>query len=421
MNLFRSVLFWLVLAVLGALLAQVLLQDPGYVLVRYRGTDYTTTVAAGAGLLLAAMFVLVVAWNLLRLPFRAWKQHRERLARAKLTDGLVAYQRGDYARAEILLKQAADDPAMESSTTEVLARTQAARAALARGDDAAAAAHADALGERHAAAQAVLLAQQALARGDADGALVALDAPKAQPLPPRGLRLRAEALAAAGRSFEAYGLLGALRQQQALPAARLDALQARWAAEGLQQAGDANALADRWDALPQALRTTPDVVAAYARRAAALRWDEAATRSLEQALDAQWSEPLADLYGQLPVSRLDHRRAQIEGWLSAHPSSPALLLAAARIAQAQGQWPQADSWLHRAIAQGGGSPAWEALGDGALNAGDETRARLAYANALRSQRGDALLDLPGRDLRQQIADTAAIEERDDHGMPRLRG
>ena len=40
---------------------------------------------------------------------------------------------------------------------------------------------------------------------------------------------------------------------------------------------------------------------------------------------------------------------------------------------------------------------------------------------LRSQRGEALLDLPGRDLRQQIADTAAIEERDEHGMPRLKG
>ena len=163
------------------------------------------------------------------------------------------------------------------------------------------------------------------------------------------------------------------------------------------------------------------MVAAYAQRAAALRWDEAATRSIEQALDAQWSEELAALYGQLPVSRLDHRRAQLERWLPTHPSSAALLLAAARIAQAQGQWPQADGWLHRAIAQGAGAPAWEALGDGAMHAGDESRARLAYANALRSQRGDPLFELPGRDLRQRIADTAAIEERDEHGMPRLKG
>ena len=416
MNLFRSVLFWLLLAVLGALLAQVLLQDPGYVLVRYRGSDYTTTVAAGIGILLATLFAIVLLWTLLRLPFRAWKRHRERQARAKLTDGLGAYQRGDYARAEQLLKQAAD-----SGDAEAVARAHAARAAQARGDDAAAAAHAEALGERHPGTQAVLLAQQSLARGDAHAALAALDAPQAQPLPPRGLRLRAEALAAAGRSHEAYGLLGALRQQRALPAAKLDAMQAGWAAQSLQEAGDANALADRWDALPQALRTSPEVVAAYAQRAAALRWDEAATRSLEQALDAQWNEELAALYGALPVSRLEHRRAQLERWLPAHPSSPAALLAAARIAQAQGQWPQADAWLHRAIAQGAGAPAWEALGDGALQAGDETRARLAYANALRSQRGDALHELPGRDLRQQIADTAAIEERDEHGMPRLKG
>ena len=416
MNLFRSVLFWLLLAVLGALLAQVLLQDPGYVLVRYRGSDYTTTVAAGIGILLATLFAIVLLWTLLRLPFRAWKRHRERQARAKLTDGLGAYLRGDYARAEQLLKQAAD-----SGDAEAVARAHAARAAQARGDDAAAAAHAEALGERHPGTQAVLLAQQSLARGDAHAALAALDAPQAQPLPPRGLRLRAEALAAAGRSHEAYGLLGALRQQRALPAAKLDAMQAGWAAQSLQEAGDANALADRWDALPQALRTSPEVVAAYAQRAAALRWDEAATRSLEQALDAQWNEELAALYGALPVSRLEHRRAQLERWLPAHPSSPAALLAAARIAQAQGQWPQADAWLHRAIAQGAGAPAWEALGDGALQAGDETRARLAYANALRSQRGDALHELPGRDLRQQIADTAAIEERDEHGMPRLKG
>ncbi|RZA20650.1 MAG: heme biosynthesis protein HemY [Lysobacteraceae bacterium] len=421
MNLFRSVLFWLVLAVLGALLAQVLLQDPGYVLVRYRGTDYTTTVAAGIGILLATLFAVVLLWTLLRLPFRAWKRLREQQARAKLTDGLGAYQRGEYARAEQLLKQAAENHAVYGGQAEALARAHAARAAHARGDDAAAAAHAEALGERHPGMQAVVLAQQALARGDANAALAALDASRAQPLPPRGLHLRAQALDASGRSNEAYGLLGALRQQQALPASQLDTLQGQWAAQSLQQAGDANALADRWDALPQPLRNAPDVVAAYAQRAAALRWDEAATRSIEQALDAQWSEELAALYGRLPVSRHEHRRAQVERWLAAHPSSPALLLAAARIAQAQGQWPQADGWLHRAIAQGAGAPAWEALGDGALNAGDEARARMAYANALRSQRGDALLELPGRDLRQQIADTAAIEERDAHGMPRLKG
>lgn len=416
MNLFRSVLFWLVLAVLGALLAQLLLQDPGYLLVRLRGSDYQTTVAAGLGLLLAFMFGVALLWNLLRLPFVAWKRRRERRARAHLIDGLHAYQRGEYQRAEQLLKQAATHG--EGGN---LARIHAARAAAARGDDAAASAHLDALGERDPTNQALLLAELALTRGNPADALAALDAPRAQPLPPRGLQLRADALAASGRSFEAYGLLGALRQQQALPAPRMDALQAQWAAQSLQQAGNASELADRWDALPQGVQTSASVVAAYARRAAAMGWNEAATRSLEQALDRQWDEDLADMYGQLDVARLEERRTQAERWLQAHPSSPALLLAVARLSMAQGHLPQAERALHRAIAQGAGSPAWEALGDIAVQSGDEPRARLAYANALRSQRGAPLLDLPGRDLRQQIADTAAIEERDEHGIPRLRG
>ena len=415
MTLFRSVLFWLILAVLGALLAQVLLQDPGYVLVRFRGTDYSTTVAVATGLLFALMLGLALLWTLLRLPFRAWRRHRARQARAKLTDGFAAYRRGDYARAERLLAQAAD-----SGDAEAVARTQAARAALARGDEVSANAHLDAFGDRHPAANAMERARQELSLGRSAEALLALDLPAAQPLPPRGLRLRAEALAASGRSIEAYGLLGALRQQQALPASTLDALQAEWAAQSLQQAGDANALADRWDALPEALRTSAPVVGAYASRAAAMNWDEAATRSIEHALDAQWDESLIDLYGRLPVTRFDHRRAQVERWLPAHPSSPALLLAAARIAQAQAQWPQAEAWLHRAIAQGAGAPAWELLGDAAARNGDDAGARMAYANALRSQRGEPVVDLAGRDLRQAIADNAAIEERDAHGLPRLR-
>ena len=127
MTLFRSVLFWLVLAVLGALLAQVLLQDPGYVLVRFRGTDYSTTVAVAVGLLLALMLGMALLWTLLRLPFRAWRRHRARQARAKLTDGFAAYRRGDYAHAEQLLAQAADN-----GDAEAIARTQAARAARLR-------------------------------------------------------------------------------------------------------------------------------------------------------------------------------------------------------------------------------------------------------------------------------------------------
>ncbi|MCZ7171520.1 hypothetical protein NK326_24330, partial [Salmonella enterica] len=83
------------------------------------------------------------------------------------------------------------------------------------------------------------------------------------------------------------------------------------------------------------LRTDAAIVAAYAERAAALRWDEAAARAIEEALEASWDERLAGLYGRLAIGRLEERRARAEAWLGAHPASPMLLLTLARLARAQ--------------------------------------------------------------------------------------
>ena len=417
MNLFRNLLFWVVLALLGALAAQFLLADPGYVLVRYRGYDATTTVAAAVIGLLVAALVIGVAWKLLTLPFRSWRRHRERSSKARLGEGLDALHGGHYARAEQLLSRAASE-----GHDAAIARVAAARAANARGDAAAAQAHIDALDPRHGAARAIALAEQALEHERPADALVALDAPDAQPLPPRGQALRAQALAASGQSAAAYGLLGTLRQQHALPDALLDELQERWAATALLEATDANALADAWDRLPKGVRSEPEVVTAYTERAIALRWDDAALKAMEQALDARWDEALAARYGALPVDgRNEQRRGNLERWLQAHPSSPALSLALARIERSEGRWPQAEAHLHRALAQGAGSDAWEEFGHGFAEVGDMDLAQRSYANALRVARGEAAIDLPGRDLREQIGDRAAVEERDVHGIPRLRG
>ena len=416
MNLFRNLLFWIALALLGALVAQLLVNDPGHVLVRYGGYDYTMTLVGAALLVVGTMLALWLAWKVLSLPFVALSRHRQRRARAHLTQGLLDLEHGHWTRAEKSLALAA-----EQDDVEALASLAATRAAWQRGDADAARAHAERLATRHPATHAIALAEMALADGRPDAALAALDVPAAQPLPPRGLALRAQTLVTLGRAGEAYGLLGALRQQQALPPARLQEFEAQWAQAGLLEATDANVLADRWEALPKPLRSDPAAVSAYARRAAALRWDDAAARSIEQALDTRWDDSLAALYGSLPIGAVDARREHAMRWLQAHPTSPALSLSLARLAQQQNQWPQAESYLHRAIAQGAGGSAWEELGQGYARLGDDARARLSYANALRAGRGEPVEDLPGRDLRQRIADEAAIEERDQHGMPRLRG
>lgn len=419
MKAFRTVLLLLLLVVLGAVGSQWLGRDAGRdlgeVFVRVAGYDFSATLPGALLVLALGALLLWLVWTLLALPFRAWGRHRRKQARARLTDGLESLHAGHWQRAEKQLERAAED--REVGT---VACVGAVRAADARDDDTAVQRHLQALASRSPSAYALAVADRALAAQRPDQALVALDTASAQPLPPRGLALRAQALAAHGRAAEAYGLLGALRQQQALPASRLAALESELAAQALAEAADANLLAERWDTLPKPLRAEPPVVAAYAQRAAGLRWDDAAAHSLEHAIDARWDEPLVELYGRLPIGRLDSRRSSAQRWQQTHPDSPALLLTLARLARQQGQWPQAQDFLHRALAQGAGADAWEELGHGFSAAGEEMLARRSYANALDALRGVQATELPGRDLRHKILDQAVVEERDEHGLPRLR-
>ena len=420
MKAFRIVILALLLVALGVLAAQWLARDDsrdmGEVLLRIGGYDYSATLPGALLAFAAGAFLLWLLWKLVSLPFRTWGRFRRKQARARLTEGLDALHGGHWLRAEKLLQRAAEDDEVGT-----IARTAAFRAADARGDEAALQAHLAALAQRNASVHALALAERALAQQRPGDALIALDAPAVQPLPPRGLALRTEALAASGRAGEAYGMLGPLKQQQALSAAAYTALESRLAAQAIREADDANVLAERWDTLPKALRAEPAIVAAYAERATALRWDDAAARSLEQAIDTRWDESLVALYGRLPMGKLDSRRASAQRWLQAHPASPALLVTLAQLSRMQGQWPQAQEFLHRALAQGASAEAWEELGHGFAAAGQEELARRSYANALNEKRGVAATELPGRDMKQKIYDEAVVEERDEHGVPRLRG
>lgn len=405
MKVLRNLVFLLVLAAIGAVVAHMLLSgDTGLLLIRYGGMDYTANLVEAIGIALLVLLVLWGLWTLLSLPFRSWNRHRDRQARLRLSEGLMALHAGHYTQAQKALAQAEDDP-----DTEPAARLSAAQAAWARGDAAGARRELEGFGDRHPAARAIATAELALAEERPTDALVALDAPSAQPLPPRGLALRAEALAASGQASQAYELLGALRQQDALSKARLDEVEGRWAAASLQEAEDGNVLAARWEALPKTLRTERPVASAYAERAAALGWHEAAARSLEQALDSRWDERLVTRYGALPLQRVEHRASTCERWLRQHPGSPALLLALARLSAEQAQWNRAEDYARRAIEQGAGANAWEVLGDTWLAQGDEAGARFAYGNALRAGRDQPVAVLPPRERITLMAPEAAPE------------
>jgi HemY protein len=411
-NLYRSLLWWLALAALGALGWTWFSQDMGDVVVRFRGLTYTTTLAyfvIAWALLWFALWAL--AW-LLKLPVQAWRRHARQLARSRLATGLEALHQGRWQRAESLLLKAAEEPLLRTP-----ALIGARRAADGRGDVEAAARHQAALLAQDPQAAALEQATRLAAQQRHEDVLAAL-APFANP-PPAALLLQARALAGSGRAHEAQAQLNALRREQALSADGLSALEIELTAAALAQSPQADGLVQRWNALPQRLQHAPAVVAAFAIRSAQLGLEDLGAEALAEALDAQWNETLVAIYGRLPAGRDPGRLARAEGWLAAHAASPALLVTLGQLCVVQKLWGKAGDFLHRALAQGAGAEAWELLGHAWTAQNDSERAMIAYANALRVSREEAPLALGGRSLREQIADEAVAELRNEHGIPLL--
>ena len=106
MNLYRSLLWWLALAVIGALAWTWFAEDLGDVVIRFRGWTATTTLAYFLVAWGLAWFALWALWWLLRLPLRAWRRRARQLARNRLVSGFEAFHQGRWQRAESLAAKA---------------------------------------------------------------------------------------------------------------------------------------------------------------------------------------------------------------------------------------------------------------------------------------------------------------------------
>lgn len=417
MSAFRTLLWWLLLAAFGALAYELLARDLGEVVVSWHGFTATSTVAFALVAWALLWFLAWLLWTLLRLPFTAWQRLAQSQSRRRLLNGLAALHEGRHGRALALLEKAAEDV-----ETAPVARLAAREAALRRGDLIGAATQQAALAAREPLAAALNSAESQLAQGAPRAALEVLQAwHERQALPPRGLRLRGEALRASGRAAEALPLLATLARDNEYGAEALAELESDWQSAALAQSADSDELQQRWQGLPAALREQSALLIAYARRAGALGLESEAASVLADAIEARWDESLLPAYAALPSGRDEARLQRARVWLGAHSDSAALALALGRLALRANQTGQAEETLSRAIAQGAGAEAWEELGHVYTARDEVTRAQLSYANALRLARGAPALPLTGRSLREQIADEAVAEQRDELGLPRLRG
>ncbi|KRE96575.1 heme biosynthesis protein HemY [Frateuria sp. Soil773] len=417
MRLWRWILLLIAVAAVAAFGWHWVADDPGYVLVRLRGWRAETTVVAALVILLLAWALITLLWRLARWPFGAISRRHRRVSQQRLGEGLVALMEGRHGDAERDLQRASRFEALRGP-----ALLAAAEAASRRGEHGRAL---EALAEagQSAPRAARVLRARVLRRDGKPAEVLALLAPEADSgsLTPGGWRELALAALAAGDYRRARTALEPLQKSGALGSRGYAELEAAVLVASIRNAADGEALNTLWSQLPKSQRRLPAVIDAYARRAAGFGLVLPAMDELESALRREWSPLLVETWGALGNEDLDARLRRAEGWLDAHPNDAGLLLALGRMCVRQKLWGKAQQYLDRALALQPGAGVWEALGDAYAGQGDAVLAQRCYRNALAFARGDAVEPLPAG-LRPTRLDTRpiAVEERDEHGVPRLR-
>jgi HemY protein len=410
-----GILLLLVVAAAAAFGWQWVVEDPGYVLIRLRGTSIETTLVFSVVALLVVWGVFSVVWRLLRWPLRAWIRSQRKRARENLANGLASFAEGRYQQAERQLAKAARQPALRGPAYLAMAR-----AAHSRGDDAAAG---HALDEAARDVEAAALAQRAkfLIERSRFADALALLKPKIAggKLSPVGWAMLIEAALAEGDAETALNALPVLAKTQSLAPAALTALESRVLMAALASAPSQARLNSLWGSASRTLRKQPEVIAAFARRAAHFGQTLAAMDEIETALRREWNDQLALCYSDIGPAELATRTKHAEVWLSIAPNSTWLLTTLGRLCRDQKLWGKGIQYLERAVQITESPIAWETLGDCHAGSGEQSLANRCYSNALRNLRGQPAIPLSDREARHVDTRALIIEERDHHGVPRL--
>lgn len=363
----RALLWLLAALAFGAIAGQLILDDPGYLLLSWQQWVLETSLWIALAAVVIVVLALVVAFGLLGTLVDAvsqWQQRRiarrERQARQLTERGLAQYAEADWRKATSTLMKAA-----ELVDAPLLVRLTSARAAEEEG--------------RHDLAEQILeeARQQAgeaaplvdvriaglrLRRGDAVGARLVMEKLRERfPRHPRALQLLADIYARLGDWQALTAILPALKKlmrEDAWLALGRDAWRRQLAAVA-GEAGHASrksrldALQSAWKTLPGELRDEA-MVAIYAD----LLLAQDALAEAQVLLEREIGDALADdgnrdelvaRYGRLDADKPEAQLAQAEKWLKLRPTNAALLLASGRISLRNKLWGKARDYFEASV------------------------------------------------------------------------
>ncbi|MBN8758958.1 MAG: porphyrin biosynthesis protein [Thiobacillus sp. 65-69] len=352
----------LIVFVLAVGLAMAGRYDPGYVVLVYPPwrleITFISFVLLVTALIVGGVILLRLAVLTLNLPSIVREQRARRAARRRdenFVGGLRAYTELRFQDAEQALGQWQGD-----ETRTGIARVLAARAAQEMRAPAQRMQHVREAGEQGAALAAQLFeAEACLEVKDASGALAALQAAKAVAPQHTGLlRLELRARQLTGQWDEVERLLDQLARSNALEPAVAAQLRRATYAENLgRRSEDDRALLEYWKKVPAEYKADALVARAAARAFMARGGHDTALDVIEAALDREWDEALAELYGEVRGSRPGRQIEQAEKWLHARPRDAHLLLTLAQLCSVEQLWGKAQSYLEASL---GIAPSMEA-------------------------------------------------------------
>lgn len=372
---------------IGAVLGNLLLADPGYIAIRFAG--HLVEMTAITGLLLT-----IVGYFAVRLVLRAiharrgWREaqltRRRERARRNLAASLLELAEGKWESAEQTATKYVRDS--EHSMVHYLIAARAAELQgsaqrrdewLARALETPADSHTPAL---------ITQAEFLMKHKQWEAARTALEQIELRgEQHPHALLLLARIYRQTGEWQKLQALEPRLRSTRGIETSVADATVAQIYLDRLKAAGiarDSAALRSAWSDMPKSLCERADIVAACARAAIACGESDVAEKRLRDLLKSEWDESAVQTYGELETREPLQTLERAESWLPAHSEDPVLLLSCARLSIRAELYGKARSYLETSLAIRPRLEAYQLFADLLEQLGERDRATKALSDAL---------------------------------------
>lgn len=384
---------------LSPILAHWLLEDPGYVLLHFRGYAIQTSIPILLAILVALYVIVRVLVRLWRAPKQLGEfaaQRNARKSQERLARGLIDLAEGNWARGERLLSLGA-----RKSERPFLNYLSAARAAQLQGQTERRDTWLKMAYEQSPKATAAVLLTQAelqIQDNDHEHALATLQKlEQTRPGHPQGLALQARLYEQLEDWEHLHTLIPELRKTKGLTKIEIDGLQKRVTNQRLtnaKESRDLEAIKTIWSTLPKPLQSDAVLVRTYTTGLSACGENDSAEALLRKAIKGNWDDVLVSAYGTIKATDSTKQLQHAEHWLKQQGENPTLLMATARLCINNELWGKARSYLETSLGLRPDVESYQLYGTLLEHFGEVDDAADAFRAGLRMANKPLNLDLP---------------------------